>query len=106
VSARGGRRLGPRSWWRGLGNYRCSSPPLPSWFPREGGGTRRRSSNDFFRLSFVISLVFYIFSGKAWAEGKGELAQDVGKDYRNTGFLPLTDAWKTEAQKSLRFNRK
>jgi len=34
------------------------------------------------------------------------LLQDVGKDYRNTGFLPPTDAWKTEVQKSLRFNRK
>jgi len=37
----------------------------------ERGG---RPPNDFYCLSFVISLVFYIFPGKAWAEGKGELA--------------------------------
>ena len=73
VSARREKRLEPRSWGQRLRNYRCSSPPLPSWFPQGSGRSRRRSSNDFFCLSFVISLVFYIFSGKAWAEGKGEL---------------------------------
>jgi hypothetical protein len=47
-------------------------PPLflPTPFFMVSAGER----DDFFCLSFVISLVFYIFSGKAWAEGKGELA--------------------------------
>jgi len=89
VSARGERRLEPRSWGQRLRNYRCSSPLLPSWLPQERGRTRRRSFNDFFCLSFVISLVFYIFSGKAWAEGKGELATcrhraDSGREKRHS----------------------
>jgi len=74
VSARRERSLEPRSWGQRLRNYCCSSSSLPSWFPEERGRTGRRSSNDFCCLSIVISLVFYIFSGKAWAEGKGVLA--------------------------------
>ena len=88
--------LEPSSWGQRLRNYRCSSPPLPSWFPQESGSTRRRSSNDCFCLSFVISLVFYIFAGKARAEGKGELAacrhradsgRELGKMYAAVVYI-------------------
>ena len=86
VSVRRERRLEPRSWGQRLRNYRCPPPPLPSWVPQVRGRTRRRFSNNFFCLSFVISWLS-ISSWERPGEGKGELATcrhrgDSGREKR------------------------